>query len=115
MGPEEYAEQYADTYQLYGAEAALVLEIRNESNISIRPQDAVRIAFANKADVLYDAYPLMDAPMAGATEISIAPGETATVYKRFSYDELEGLFPFLTFTYLAEGETLRSYTILEGL
>lgn len=116
LSPEDYAAQYGEIYQLYGSEAAIVLEIRNDSDsITIIPQDAVRIAFANKSDVLYDAYPLMDAPMAGSTGIRVAPGETVTVYKRFAWSETTGIYPFLTVTYMVGGETCRSYYLLDGM
>lgn len=110
MSPDEFAEKYGEIYQLYGTEAAIVIEIRNDSTSeTVMPQDAVRIAFANKADVLYDAYPLMDAPMAGSTQISLAPGETALLYKRFAYTEKDGIYPFLSVTYTMDGKTERSY------
>lgn len=116
LSPEDYVAQYGEIYQLYGSEAAIVLEIRNDSDsVTVIPQDAVRIAFANKSDVLYDAYPLMDAPMAGSTGIRVTPGETVTVYKRFAWSETTGIYPFLTVTYMVGGETCRSYYLLDGM
>lgn len=116
LNAEDYAAQYGQMYQLFGSEAAFVLEIANQSDsVSVPVETAVRIAYANKADVLYDAYPLMDAPMAGNAQIEIAPGATVTLYKRFAWSENTGVYPFLTVTYTQNGSEYRSYFLLSGM
>ncbi|MDO4740921.1 MAG: hypothetical protein Q4A66_09665, partial [Eubacteriales bacterium] len=115
LSPEDFAEKYGEVYQLYGSEAALVLEFVNNSDFAVDPQKALSIAFANKADVLYDSYPLMDAPMGGGQDVTIGPGETAVLYKRFAYDDLLGIYPYAVVTYTVGGEEYRTYILLEGI
>lgn len=116
MSPDDYAAKYADQYQLYGVEAAVVIEIRNDSaSAIIVPDNALGIVLRDKSDIPNDTYPLADAPMKASTDITIGPGETVTVYKRYALDKIEGPYPFLSVAYMAGGETLRTYFLLEGM
>lgn len=116
MSPDDYAAQYADQYQLYGVEAAVVIEIRNDSaSAVIVPDNALGIVLRDKADIPNDTYPLADAPMKASTDITVGPGETVTVYKRYALNAAEGPYPFLSMAYMVGGETCRTYFLLEGM
>lgn len=112
--PADYKAKYEGIYQLHGTEAAVVLEIRNDSDIPVSPQKALRLALENDGGDIYDSYPLMDADLGGRTSVNIAPGETVTVYKRFAFVE-GNTDPYLTVTYTVNGAAYKTYYNLRPL
>ena len=59
---------------------------------AIMPQNAIDIVFENEAGLEIEGYQIMDAEISGQYEISIQPGQTQTVYKRFAYNESEDVY-----------------------
>ena len=94
MTPDYYKANYGDKYRLTGTEAGAKLTmsfVSSTGTAAIAPQDALRIVFENEAGMEVDGYQLINAEIAGLSGITIQPGQTQVVYKRFVYNATEDM------------------------
>ena len=91
LNPEWFGKQYArNNYPLDGTEAAVHLRIRfdaGETLTSVIPQEAFEIRITDAAGNQIQGYQLMDQPMGGAYQVSVAADTETDLYKRFPYNE----------------------------
>ena len=115
MTPDYYKANYGDKYRLTGTEAGAKLTmsfVSSTGTAAIAPQDALRIVFENEAGMEVDGYQLINAEIAGLSGITIQPGQTQVVYKRFVYNDLEDM-RYLVVKYYVGGQEQKAYFKLE--
>lgn len=115
--PSYFAEKYSNRYRLTGTEAGAAIDmtlVSSTGNVSVVPQSAVRITFENASGVENGGYQLMDAEIAGRYEVSIEPGQTQTVYKRFAYSAEEQM-QYMVLTHYLDGVANKVYFLLESV
>ena len=115
MTPEYFQAKYASQYRLTGTEAGAKLTMSVESSsgtAAITPQNAIKICFENEAGLEVDGYQLIDAEIAGLTGITLQPGQTQTIYKRFVYNEGEDM-RYMVVKYYVGGQEQKAYFKLE--
>ena len=115
MTPEYFQANYASQYRLTGTEAGAKLTMSVDSSTgtsAIKPQDAFKIVFESESGLEVDGYQLIDAEIAGLSGITLQPGQTQIVYKRFVYNENEAL-GYLVVKYYQGGQEYKAYFKLE--
>ena len=115
MTPEYFQTNYASQYRLTGTEAGAKLTMTVESSTgvtAITPQHALKIVFENEAGMELDGYQLIDSEIAGLTGITLQPGQTQTVYKRFIFNAAEDM-RYLVVKYYVGGQEYKAYFKLE--
>ena len=115
MTPDYYQANYGDKYRLTGTEAGAKLTmsfVSSTGTAAIAPQDALRIVFENEAGMEVDGYQLINAEIAGLSGITIQPGQTQVVYKRFVYNATEDM-RYLVVKYYVGGQEQKAYFKLE--
>ena len=106
--PSYFQEQYATQYKLQGDEAAVEFDITlngYEGTAEILPQDVLTINFiAEDPSIVVPGYQIIDAEIAGKTEVSISSDETSTLYKRYPYSAEQGDMVYMAVTTYNDGE-----------
>ncbi len=111
MDNEYYAETYSDAYMLKGNEAGCELEVSVgdcEGLNELVMQDAVTVVLQNADGEIHPGYQFTNAEISGDTDSLIATGSSATIYKRYTYDAIEGI-EYLTVSYYNGGEMKTVY------
>lgn len=115
LTPDYFAENYSNVIRLTGTEAGAELTVTVESSTgtsAIMPQNAIDIVFENEAGLENEGYSIMDADILGKYEISIQPGQTMKVYKRFLYTDAEDM-RYMVVKYYRGGQEYKTYFKLE--
>ena len=115
LTPDYFAENYSNVIRLTGTEAGAELTVTVESSTgtsAIMPQNAIDIVFENEAGLENEGYSIMDADILGKYEISIQPGQTMKVYKRFLYTDAEDM-RYMVVKYYRGGQEYKAYFKLE--
>ena len=106
--PAYFQEQYATQYKLQGDEAAVEFDVTLNGytgTAEILPQEALLITFVGEdPSVAAQGYQLMDAEIAGKTEIAISSDVASTLYKRYPYSAEQGDMAYMVVTAYVNGE-----------
>lgn len=93
-GPLYFQEQYSTEYKLQGNEAVVQFDVTVNGyagSTVLIPQNFIPVTLIGESpDVMNEGYQLMDAEIAGKTEVAVTPGVTATLYKRYVYSAEQG-------------------------
>lgn len=105
--PAYFQEQYANQFKLQGDEAAVQFDITLNNytgTTKIIPQNFLLFTFAGEdPEVTNQGYQLMDAEIAGKTEVAIASNVTTTLYKRYSHSDEQGDMVYMVVTACNDG------------
>lgn len=113
-----FEENYADSYNLQGNEAAVEFQITLNGytgTTEIIPQNFLLITLSGQEeDVTAQGFQLMDSEIAGKTEVAITSDTTATLYKRYPYNADQGDMSYMVVhTYMDGVETAHCFEILQ--
>ena len=114
LTPEYYQENYSNRFRLTGTEAGaqLTISVDASSQAAFQPQQALTISFEDANGTVNNGFILMEEAVSSNTDIAIEPGESMTVYKRFTYNAEEEP-DFLVVTYYRDGQAYKAYFKLE--
>ena len=105
--PAYFQEQYANQFKLQGDEAAVQFDITLNGytgTTEIIPQNFLLFTFAGEdPEVTTQGYQLMDAEIAGKTEVAITSDVTSTLYKRYSHTAEQGDMAYMVVTACNDG------------
>jgi len=113
--PDYFSAKYANRYKLTGFEAGTEISLTVESStgsMAVIPQSAIWITFEGASGEENPGYQLMDAEIAGRYDVTILPGETFKIYKRFAYSA-DPQMEYMVVTYYLDGQAHKVYFKLE--
>ena len=86
--PEDFQRAYGSTYRLKGTEAGVSFDLSLDDfdgDVAFIPQYAIMVTLRNANGGDDYGYVLIDAWINGNHDVSVAPGETKRIYKRYEY------------------------------
>lgn len=102
--PDYYRDLYGRTYELKGNEACCVIDatLNSTSAGSIILQNALLICMCDKEGNITPGYQLIDKEIGGSAKVTLSPGNTVRLYKRYDYQE-EDTLSLMLVTYYVDG------------
>ena len=116
--PAYFENQYADTYNLQGNEAAIEFELTLNGytgTAEIIPQNFLLITCCGEdASVTAQSFQLMDTEIAGKTNIAITSDVPKTLYKRYDYNANQGDMVYMVVTAYNDGKESSYWFEIQG-
>ncbi len=107
MLPQDYADRYANQYRLRGTEASVGFELLLNDytgDLTVIPQDAIKLTLESEAGDVELGYRLMDAEISGNYGVKIDTNTPKELYKRYQYTNAAENLEYLVVTTYNDGE-----------
>ena len=116
--PAYFEEQYSETYNLQGNEAAIQFDLTLNGytgTTEIIPQNFLLITCCGEdASVTAQSFQLMDSEIAGKTNIAITSDVASTLYKRYDYNADQGDMVYMVVTTYNDGKEASYWFEIQG-
>ena len=107
MLPSDFASKWGSVYKLQGTEAGASFElllINYEGAATIVPQNIIKIVFQSESgNTENPGFQLMDAEIAGQTDVVVKPSVPKTLWKRYTYTNAGEEMKYLAVTSYNDG------------
>ena len=115
--PADFAARYAGEFRLSGDEAGASFDIlmNTDTGAAIAPQKVIDVAFCSASGKTVDrGFQIMDAEISGSFDVSLTPGQAATLYKRYAWSDIGEEMRYMVVSSFVNGEERIVLFDLEG-
>ena len=87
--PSDFADRYAGEFRLSGDEAGASFDLLLNTPVeaAVKPQNIIDVAFCSATGNTVDrGFQIMDAEISGSFDVTVAPGVSTTLYKRYAWN-----------------------------